>query len=276
MKSLLLILLPFGVIAVLLLLWFGPKYQARTVPQRARPALENEFRRTLAQIVGGVAVLLGLYGTWQQLQYTSKSVAIAAEGQVSERYAKALEQLGNDQITFRLGAVYSLAEIARRKDDHLWSVIQVLTAFIRDKSPYDKKRAALKQPPDDIQAALWAISNQNLGDEKEAPSRLHVMDLSSTDLRSSNVPGAWLTGADFTGAHLEHSELSGAHLEKAILVDTHLEEVSFSKAHLEGANLIGAYINGAVLSGAFLSKATLVGANLSEADLRRADLKDAH
>ncbi len=48
---------------------------------------ENDARATLAQIIGGFAVLIGLYFAW-------KNITAAKEGQATERFTKAIEQLG--------------------------------------------------------------------------------------------------------------------------------------------------------------------------------------
>src|SRR5262245_49902707 len=102
-----------GGLVVLVLIWL-PKWQAarpELTPQ-ARFEAENEARKTLAQIIGGAAVLAGLYFTWGTLE-------VSREGQVTERFTKAIDQLGavNDegekQLEIRLGGIYALERIAR-------------------------------------------------------------------------------------------------------------------------------------------------------------------
>ena len=73
--------------------------------------LENSYRITLAQILGGSAVAIGIYFAWKNLQ-TSQ------EGQIIERYTKAVDQLGaidrsgSPAIEIRFGGIYSLERIA--------------------------------------------------------------------------------------------------------------------------------------------------------------------
>jgi len=50
--------------------------------------LENQYRTTLAQMLGGVAIGISLYYTWQRNN-------IAQEGQITERFTRAIDQLGN-------------------------------------------------------------------------------------------------------------------------------------------------------------------------------------
>src|ERR1700682_3245316 len=48
---------------------------------------ENDARTTLAQMLGGFAVLIGVYFAWQNINATK-------EGQITDRFYKAIEQLG--------------------------------------------------------------------------------------------------------------------------------------------------------------------------------------
>jgi hypothetical protein len=49
--------------------------------------LENRARTTLAQILGGIVLLAGGFATWRNL-------VLAQQGQITDRFTKAIEQLG--------------------------------------------------------------------------------------------------------------------------------------------------------------------------------------
>lgn len=62
---------------------------------------ENSYRATLAQILGGGAVLIGIYFAWKNLEVTKntlnynikstqKSLEIAHEGQITESFTRGL------------------------------------------------------------------------------------------------------------------------------------------------------------------------------------------
>jgi HAMP domain-containing protein len=81
--------------------------------------------RDLAQILGGVAVLIGVYFAWRNLTATTKNLELAnknfelatkdleltKEGQVTDRFAKAIELLGaadengEPKLELRLGGI---------------------------------------------------------------------------------------------------------------------------------------------------------------------------
>ena len=90
-----------GCLLVLALIWL-PKWQATRpdLTTKERLELENDARKTLAEIVGGAALLVGLYFTWANLQITQETATkdreTIREGQITERFTKAIDQLGNE------------------------------------------------------------------------------------------------------------------------------------------------------------------------------------
>jgi hypothetical protein len=61
---------------------------------------------TTAQILGGTALLSGLYFTWRTLH-------VNREGQITERFTRAIDQLGDQRLEIRLGGIYALERIAK-------------------------------------------------------------------------------------------------------------------------------------------------------------------
>jgi len=92
------LLLPF----FWLLLWKLPQWQVAAVPEmKDRIDLGSKSRQTLAQILGGAALLIGLY-------FTSQTLRTTQEGQITDRFTKAITQLGNTNLAIRLGGIYAL------------------------------------------------------------------------------------------------------------------------------------------------------------------------
>jgi len=92
----------------------------------------NEARKTLATILGGLVLLAGAYFTWRNIKLTQESVAtaqkglmVSQEGQITDRFTKAIEQLGagdasgKEKLEVRLGGIYALERIANQSErDH--------------------------------------------------------------------------------------------------------------------------------------------------------------
>jgi hypothetical protein len=64
----------------------------------SRLKLQNDVRTTLLQGVGGLAVLIGAFFTYRQVQTSRRQLEIAQHGQVTERFTRAIDQLGHENL----------------------------------------------------------------------------------------------------------------------------------------------------------------------------------
>jgi hypothetical protein len=63
----------------------------------AGSTVQNQVRTTLLQGLAGVALLVGAYFTYRQL-------GTVREGQITERFTRAIDQLGHDRLLRELAA----------------------------------------------------------------------------------------------------------------------------------------------------------------------------
>ena len=69
------------------------------------------------------------------LIYTARNFSLTRQGQVTDRYTKAIEQLGSDKgIDVRIGGIYALERIAHDSPRDHPTIMDVLATFIRDHS----------------------------------------------------------------------------------------------------------------------------------------------
>jgi uncharacterized protein YjbI with pentapeptide repeats len=240
---------------------------------------ENDVRATLLQGLAGLVLATGLYFTAQTLRLNRESAArtyrLEREGQITERFTRAIDQIGRDRPDeVRLGGIYALERIARESEDDHGPIMEVLTAYVReharwpapaadaDEGPSAEDRAEDRPVSTDAQAVIAVLGRRKLGRQE------HDLNLSSAHLRQAR----FAKGPD--EGHFEKAILRGAHLEDAELVETLLTEANLAGASLTGkANLAGADLTGANLTGAnFTGKANLTGAKLTGADLTGAKL----
>jgi uncharacterized protein YjbI with pentapeptide repeats len=291
------------VILVILALWWVPKIQvaslrnAKNVTAKDVFKAENDARATWAQILGGFAVLVGLWFAW-------KNITATKEGQVTERFYKAIEQLGatdekgNPKLALRLGGIYALERIARDSEKDHWPIMEVLTAYVRE-------NAKLKEHPlaSCSKGATNRLSEEYSDERGEQLSFREIETLIANPLATDiaaivtvirrrewsyekrdqklDLHGANLHGANLHEVHLEGANLFLAHLELAYLEHAHLRGANLNDAHLKGANLIHADLKGATLvlthlEGAFLEDAHLEGAALAKPYLESTGLHSAH
>jgi uncharacterized protein YjbI with pentapeptide repeats len=256
------------------------------------------------QTFAGLGFIATAYFAWRNSQLTE-------DKNVADRFSKAVEMLSDGRLEMRLGGIYSLERIARdSKKDHP-VVMEVLTAFIRNRSPIKtpkqdsfvssympyQEAPSVKKIDQDIQITMSVIcrnktdydktilevdlSGANLAYAKLSGANLSYAKLGSANLGYANLSDANLSrtsliGANLSGAILLYVNLSYANLSRANLRESYFRKANLSGANLLYADLLYADLRGANLSGADLSGANLSGANLSGANLLYADLRGAN
>jgi len=282
-----------AVLAIIFLIWKVPQWQIAgselSVEQRLQQ--ENEHRRTMVQIVGGVFLLIGLYVAWVRSKAMRDKAEVDREQQLTNLYVQAIEQLGSENLQIRLGGIYALERIARESSKDHWTVMEVLTAFVRVNAPRieatpeagaamvknankENKPRPIEKPQVDIQAVLTVLGRTAIPFAKKGEKR--SLDLRITNLTGADLQGAFLQGAHLSGANLQGASLIGANLQGAIFYIADLQGADLMVADLQGAGLRDANLEGADLGVADLQGAVLMGANLQAASLMGANLKGAY
>jgi hypothetical protein len=230
----------------------------------------TDTRTALLAGLLGVGALLTFWLNSRVYRITARTFEVTEQGHITERYTKAIEQLGSDKLDVRLGGIYALERIAVDSERDQPAVVEVLSAFVREHSDPEGKR-----PPTDVHAALTVLgrlpelTGVSRGDLTGA--HLPEVNLYHANLQNASLRGATLYGADLRGANLRNGSLREAELRGAKLFGANL-----SKAHLFRSGLREADLQNANLRGATLYGADLRGANLYGADLRGADLLEAN
>ena len=252
-------------LALLVGIWKVPQWQANSVPSitsKERAELENANRGTFLQALGGLFFLVTAYFTWRNLQ-------VAEDKQVTERFSKAIEQLGSDKLEVRLGGIYSLERIARDSERDHWTIMEVLVSFVKARSPksqvIDQTEQAVMA---DVQAAITVIGRRDYIKDPQGKK----IDLWRTNLTKADFTEAKLAGADFYEATLQSAGLRESDLTRARFISANLSGATFKQAKLVEALLEGANLRSVNLSGADLRGADLHAADLEGADLRGANL----
>lgn len=226
----------------------GPTRGARTaIPQLARrrrngisPAAQPVHKKNwpsrtrefdwiqVTSIVTTSTATLALLFTALSLQATHEQIDVNEQGMITDRYTKAIEQLGKPELgatEVRLGGIYALERIAQDSDRDFETVTSVLSAFVRNHAPRGSGSAC---PPDahnrpsDVEAAITVLARM----------RAPIPSSGNADLHSTCLRGMRMPGADFLGVNLAGADLSDAKLQSAYLNNSRL-----SGANLSGANL---------------------------------------
>ena len=227
-----------------------------------------ELLKFLGVAMGGTLVALQAFASYKRSKAMEDTANTQVEanrhtqqGQRQERLKNAIDHLGSESESIRLGGSYELFHLAQDTPEFRQVVLNILCAHVRmqtNRSPYQNTYST--QPSGEIQSLLNLLFRE--GHEVFGGLRI--------DLRKS-----WLNGADLREAFLMKAILAGGHLRGAVLAMARLQGAVLKHTQLQGANLWIAQLQGADLSGVGLQAANLSWANLQGANLWRAEFQGA-
>jgi uncharacterized protein YjbI with pentapeptide repeats len=268
--------LAVAVVKLVELKWLFPPNDGLSAKEAAEET--GRVRTSLLAALAGIIAVVGAI-------YTARSYELSRQGQITERFTRAVEQLGSDKLDVSLGGIYALERIARDSKRDRKAIAQILAEHARERAPAQLDGAdpdPSHRPPADVQAVMTVLGAPAMQPDKVAgnrggpPARGDRLDLSRVDLRNAVLERlhlehaffwkADLRGARCYGAHLDGADFGGACARHADYWEAHLKNVSFKDADLSDANLARADLRGArfaeddggnsaVLAGAILDDA---------------------
>jgi hypothetical protein len=94
------------------------------VSERARLLSESAIRSTVLQLIGGLVVIFGIV-------YTAAQFRVSRETHYTDRYTKAIDQLGHAEAVVRMGGIFALHRLALNSKIDRPTVTQVLNGYLR-------------------------------------------------------------------------------------------------------------------------------------------------
>jgi len=249
--------------------WILPQRRVaseETLTPKERIELENTTRSSLAQsfgvlsqTVGGIVLIIGLYFTWRNLTATE-------DKQVTERFTRAIEQLGSEKPEVCVGGIYALERIAGDSEKDHWIVMEVLCSFVRHRSSIEKNRGNRQTISKEIQAALTVIKRRkSFQDPKQKKLDLSFSYLKGANLRGESFKSFAFGRTTFVGSDLREVDFTGSNLELSDFTGSNLEGTCFSKTDLNAADFTSANLSKVDFTSALTTEAKFMDANLIQA-----------
>jgi uncharacterized protein YjbI with pentapeptide repeats len=231
---------------------------------------------------------LGAFLTWQQVQsgaeqvrVSQRQLEIGQEGQITERFTRAIDQLGSKSIDVRLGGIYALERIAKNSPQDQDAITDILSAYVRGHSPwkptasqgqrlntvdseYSRKLSELRVlevRAGDIQAILDV-----LGRRPTVTANSNRLNLERTDLRNADLRCRFFHTRPDQCSNLAYTDLNFSNLDRAALYGANLSASTFYTVRLEEADLRNANLRGTILDFAHLRRANLDYAKMGTLD----------
>lgn len=259
--------------------------------------LVDKYRITMAQSIGGLAILIGVY-------FTARNVFATEQTRWTKTFTDAINQLGtvNDKtgnavVPIRVGAIYALERLSRDSpaDAHVISriladYIQVETAQLNVEAvPVDtaqvtvetaeltvetpqinagqKAPGALRLPRTDIAAAMTSLMLIARGKALRKDDPVVLYDLLSPDLD--------LSGRTIGEIRFVRSTLSGSRFDQASCKRSRFEDCQMDGCQFISTRLSGSIFNNCVLAGGNFSMARATDSRFLSVDLSNAEFVDA-
>ena len=221
-----------------------------------RVAAEDGLAKTVLQVLGGAALLVGLY-------FTSRTLQVSQQGQITDRFNDAIEHLGDEALAVRLGGIYALARIAADSERDAVVVAEILCSFVREVAgKADEATGA------DVRAILNVLGTAAWAREARKDLRGCVfrgLDVERLELRRSMLDDAKFVGCRLAGTRFDGSSLRAANLQQAYLRDSSFAGCDITAARFEEAYLRNASFENAEIFGAKFDDASLLGASFTGA-----------
>jgi hypothetical protein len=212
----------------------------RGVDSTAKKLSEAEFLKAKNDVrtalLLGLGALLVLSGAGIGAAVSLRQLEINRHGQITERFTKAIDQLGNSEsVEVRIGGMQALRQIALTSNSQIAPVTFIITAFVQHRSPwpppddaeYPKDFSMDEIPPlrfraPDVQTALDIIGELKVSKVQPRPAIILI----ACDLRRAAFFG------DYNCARFNESNLARASFNE----DTDIEGASLLRANLENTH----------------------------------------
>ncbi|WP_461123492.1 pentapeptide repeat-containing protein [Saccharothrix stipae] len=167
---------------------------------------------------GGLAggAIVALYALWLNDRRRRTEEArheLESEKVADERFARAVELLGNEADQVRVGAMHVLAGLAHTTPRYKQTVLSVLCAYLR--RPFE--HAAVEELPEDPDQAFFGKKREvEPAQDHEMTVRMTAQRLITDMLPWGNDPDPTPYHLDLTGAKLVHFRLEGRRLGRIV------------------------------------------------------------
>jgi len=249
---------------ILVLLYAVPRWQVKHLDKHSRWSAENEARRTLATIVGGIAVFTGLAFSWMQIRETEIQGLRASESDRDklrlEQFDRAANKLrDHENAGLRAAGLYEMGLLAHTSADYHWPAMRVVSEFVREHRPMGQPAPSSYRDHFDIDTALDILASRDIECEAGVAEKLDLShaDLSALiylpranfrgfDLFASSLDDAYLAGSDLSNADLgnpqrlaslRNADLSCANLRNVTFVDSDEQVAALQDVHVWLANV---------------------------------------
>lgn len=242
----------------------------------------DNYHEVLRNIVLSIAALVSLpFVIWRaqandrsskashrQSEVASRQIEIATESQINDRFTRAMEQLGSENLTIRIGGVHALGKIAEDSPRDAQTIIDILCTFVRDQTRNDEYKKSRKGangvfllPRADIQDAITVLGRGQFS-------------LFHKNLERAYLPKVKMINADFSNTSFSNTVLHSTHIFnskfenctffKTQMIKSKIEDVLFQNTNFVSSDMSDSVITSSTIEKTNMDNVILSGVNFSK------------
>jgi uncharacterized protein YjbI with pentapeptide repeats len=265
------------ILACLFIIIFLPRQQAKRLKNKdveKRLEFENETRKTVIQILGGIAFFSTFY-------FSYKTYLLSNEQQITNRFTETIKLLSDSNREIRIGALYALERLCKDSEKDKVSIIQIINAYIRNRAPQSSKNllngfvdsSLNKALSDDYSCPFYHPSNDVYAFHVDTTKQELDIQVAITILGANNSGQVHL---NFTGLDLQAINFRGLNLSNSDFSYCNLTNDDFENATVDSCKFDNALANNTNFAVTKARKSTFENSLLQEANFYQADLSNSY
>ncbi|SHF98846.1 pentapeptide repeat-containing protein [Dysgonomonas macrotermitis] len=250
------------------------------------PSALGEYVKTVATVLGGALVVLGLWINNRRVAEQTRQNNIAEKGQINTRFKDAATLLGSDSVSSILSGIYALHQIAmevsvgnQKQRGYVSIVHDILCAYIREntatiQNEKNGKAWRINQKPAIVIQTIMKVLFKN----NEFIYGDLVTDLSNCVFENLDIDNAHMSNVDFSRTKFIKSSMKDAVFTSCYLEETFMDEVDFTDSTFEKVLFDYSHIKNSVFAGCKMGgsdfwDAVLTNVNFKGAKFNMTDFK---
>lgn len=209
-----------------------------------------------------------------------------------QQYSKAAELLNDDKIAARLSGIYLFEKVMKDKDYH-WQIIELLTAYVREKRDNklfdvdlvkDKNKLNIEieegtsletyevnvfESDDKGEATIKNKKYYRVPIEKDIQAIITVLGRREREFEKNNQR------LILNNISIYNADISNAHFENAYCFHTHFEYVNSSQTHFEYAKCYNTHFENSICWNAHFEYTECIYTHFEKADFRNAHFENS-
>src|SRR3989339_247908 len=125
----------------------------------------KDIRSNVIYIAGGILAIIGIYLTWRRTKALDKQNIINEDNNnknlILQQFSKASELLKDENIAARLSGIYLFEKIMSTNEEYHWPIIELLTAYVREKRDNKKYDCDFSKEEDHLNIEYDEVTKTN-------------------------------------------------------------------------------------------------------------------